>query len=98
VAAAKVAAEFAKETDKLVILGGAMGETVLDEDGVKQLAKRAARLRRWRAHRAGSARSASPGFFPWPLSEIIPGTTRPAGLSRSPLTEGASPHGGCVPR
>jgi len=39
VAAAKVAAEFAKETDKLVILGGAMGETVLDEDGVKQLAK-----------------------------------------------------------
>ncbi len=39
VAAAKVAADFAKENDKLVILGGAMGETVLDEAAVKQLAK-----------------------------------------------------------
>lgn len=38
VAAPKVAADFAKENPKLVILGGAMGETVLDANGVKQLA------------------------------------------------------------
>ncbi len=38
VAAAKVASDFAKTNDKLVILGGAMGKTVLDPDGVKQLA------------------------------------------------------------
>lgn len=39
VAAAKAAVSFAKENDKLVILGGAMGETVLDKDGVEALAK-----------------------------------------------------------
>jgi large subunit ribosomal protein L10 len=38
VAAPKVAAAFAKENDKLVILGGAMGSTVLDANGVKALA------------------------------------------------------------
>jgi large subunit ribosomal protein L10 len=38
VAAAKVAVEFAKTTDKLEIVGGAMGSTVLDADGVKALA------------------------------------------------------------
>ena len=38
VAAPKVAADFAKANDKLVILGGAMGSTVLDADGVKALA------------------------------------------------------------
>ena len=38
VAAAKVAIEFAKINDKLVILGGAMGRTNLDPDGVKALA------------------------------------------------------------
>ena len=38
VAAAKVAVEFAKTNDKLEIVGGAMGETVLDVDGVKALA------------------------------------------------------------
>src|SRR5690606_13135774 len=36
--APKVAADFAKGNDKLVILGGAMGSTVLDADGVKALA------------------------------------------------------------
>ena len=35
VAAAKVAEEYAKANDKFVILGGAMGDTVLDRDGVK---------------------------------------------------------------
>lgn len=38
VAAAKVAVEFAKVNDKLVILGGAMGKTALNIDGVKALA------------------------------------------------------------
>ena len=38
VAAPKVASDFAKTNDKLVILGGAMGTTALDADGVKALA------------------------------------------------------------
>ena len=39
VAAPKVATAFAKENDKLVILGGAMGANVLDSAGVKALAE-----------------------------------------------------------
>ena len=38
VAAPKVAVAFAKDNDKLVILGGAMGATALDANGVKALA------------------------------------------------------------
>jgi large subunit ribosomal protein L10 len=38
VAASKVAVDFAKGHDKFVILGGAMGKTALDPDGVKALA------------------------------------------------------------
>ena len=38
VAAPKVAVEFAKGHEKFVILGGAMGKTVLDPNGVKALA------------------------------------------------------------
>jgi large subunit ribosomal protein L10 len=38
VAAAKVAVEFAKTNDKLVILGGSLGSMRLDVDGVKALA------------------------------------------------------------
>lgn len=38
VAAPKVAVEFAKANDKFVILGGAMGTTALNVDGVKALA------------------------------------------------------------
>ncbi|MCJ8138510.1 50S ribosomal protein L10 [Falsirhodobacter halotolerans] len=38
VAAAKVADAYAKTNDKFIILGGAMGETVLDQDGVKAVA------------------------------------------------------------
>ena len=38
VAAPKVAADFAKANDKLVILGGAMGATALDANGIKALA------------------------------------------------------------
>jgi large subunit ribosomal protein L10 len=39
VAAAKVAAAYAKENDKFEIVGGAMGTTVLDVNGVKALAE-----------------------------------------------------------
>ena len=38
VAAPKVAVAFAKDHDKFVILGGAMGKTSLNQDGVKALA------------------------------------------------------------
>lgn len=38
VAAAKAVDKFAKKNDKLTILGGAMGEEVLDANGVKALA------------------------------------------------------------
>ena len=38
VAAAKVVDKYAKENEKLVILGGAMGETALDVAGVKAVA------------------------------------------------------------
>ena len=39
VAAAKVAVDFAKTTDKLEIVGGAMGDTVLDVNGIRALAE-----------------------------------------------------------
>ena len=39
VAAAKVAVDFAKTTDRFEIVGGAMGETLLDVNGVKALAE-----------------------------------------------------------
>lgn len=39
VTAAKIVVEFAKTTDKLEIVGGAMGDTVLDVAGVKALAE-----------------------------------------------------------
>jgi large subunit ribosomal protein L10 len=38
IAAPKVAADFAKAHEKFVILGGAMGKTALDANGVKALA------------------------------------------------------------
>ena len=39
VAAAKVCVEFAKQNEKLTIIGGALGEQLLDENGVQALAK-----------------------------------------------------------
>jgi large subunit ribosomal protein L10 len=39
VAAAKAAVDFAKTNDKLEIVGGAMGDTLLDLNGVKALAE-----------------------------------------------------------
>ena len=38
VTAAKVVEAYAKDNDKLVVVGGAMGETVLDKAGVKSVA------------------------------------------------------------
>ena len=38
VTAPKIASEFAKTNDKLIILGGSMGATALNADGVKALA------------------------------------------------------------
>ena len=38
VSAAKIAVEFAKTNDKLEIVGGGMGDVILDVDGVKALA------------------------------------------------------------
>jgi large subunit ribosomal protein L10 len=38
VAAPKVANDFAKSNEKFVILGGAMGKTALNPDGIKVLA------------------------------------------------------------
>lgn len=39
VAAAKAVVDFAKTTDRIEIVGGAMGDTVLDVNGVKALAE-----------------------------------------------------------
>ncbi len=39
VAAAKVAVDFAKTTDRFEVVGGAMGDTVLDAAGVRALAE-----------------------------------------------------------
>jgi large subunit ribosomal protein L10 len=39
VAAAKVAVDFAKTNDRFEIVGGAMGDTILDVNGVKALAE-----------------------------------------------------------
>ena len=39
IAAPKMVAEFAKKNEKLIILGGIMGDTLLDADGVKALAE-----------------------------------------------------------
>ncbi|CAN1721244.1 Large ribosomal subunit protein uL10 [Hyphomicrobium sp. 1Nfss2.1] len=39
IAAAKASVAYAKGNDKLVILGGAMGSTVLDANGIKALAE-----------------------------------------------------------
>lgn len=39
VAAAKVAHNFAKDNDKLIIIGGALGEKILSKEEIEQLAK-----------------------------------------------------------
>ena len=59
ITAPKVASDFAKGNDKLIILGGSMGTTSLDADGVKALgpapvARRAARQAGWHDRHAGN--------------------------------------------
>ncbi len=61
VAAAKVAVEFAKKNDKLVVIGGAMGETVLDAEGVKSLASLPSAPGRTPPMPSARPRSTSPG-------------------------------------
>jgi len=39
VSAPKAAVDYAKDNDKLIVIGGMMGEEVLDKDGIEQLAK-----------------------------------------------------------
>ncbi len=39
IAAARVAYKFAKDNDKLIIVGGAMGDMILDAEGVAAIAK-----------------------------------------------------------
>ena len=39
IAAARISVKYARENDKLVILGGSMGKTLLDPNGVKALAE-----------------------------------------------------------
>lgn len=38
VSAAKALSEFSKKNDKLVLVGGAFGDTILDKEGIQQLA------------------------------------------------------------
>jgi hypothetical protein len=58
ITAPKVAADFAKGNDRLVILGGAMGTTSLDAEGEgtrhSSLARRAARQAGWHDRHAGN--------------------------------------------
>jgi large subunit ribosomal protein L10 len=51
VAAAKVAVDFAKTNDKFEIVGGAMGDTVLDVNGIKALCRTPVARRTARDHR-----------------------------------------------
>ena len=64
VAAAKVAVDFAKTNDKFEIVGGAMGDTVLDVNGIKALAalRRSTNCARpsWASSRRPRARSPAP--------------------------------------
>ena len=61
VAAAKAAVEFAKTNDRLEIVGGAMGQTLLDANGVKALAALPSldelRARSWASSRRPRPRS-----------------------------------------
>lgn len=69
VAAPKVASKFAKDNDKLVILGGALGSTNLDADGVKALASMPS---------LDELRGKLVGMIQTPASRIAQVTTAPA--------------------
>ncbi|OKL42931.1 50S ribosomal protein L10 [Pseudovibrio exalbescens] len=70
VAAPKVAANFAKANDKLVILGGALGSTNLDAAGVKALAEMPS---------LDELRGKLVGLLQTPASRIAQVTSAPAG-------------------
>jgi large subunit ribosomal protein L10 len=70
VAAPKVAVAFAKDFDKFVILGGAMGRTALDVDGVKSLATMPS---------LDELRAKLVGLLQAPATKLAQLTTAPAG-------------------
>jgi hypothetical protein len=86
VTAPKIAVEFTKVSDKLVMLGGAMGATTLDADGCQgachdAVDRRAARKDCWHdsdasnAHRPDRQRTSR---VRWPASSArMPGRTKP---------------------
>ena len=81
VAAAKVASDFAKTNDKLVILGGAMGKTVLDPNAVKRLPRcrrwTSCGPRSWASSRLRRPRSRKSSLRPRPRSRACSGLTPP---------------------
>ena len=89
VAAAKVCEAYAKTNDKFVIIGGAMGDTVLDQAGVKAVASMPSReeLIAQIVSCIGAPGSPSPG----PLARLLrtsrascrPSRKRPSGLTLS---------------
>ena len=65
VAAPKVAIEFAKANEQFVILGGSMGKTVLDVNGVKALAALDRARGQARARRSGLCLKERSGLTPF---------------------------------
>jgi large subunit ribosomal protein L10 len=70
VAAPKVAVAFAKDYEKFVLLGGAMGKTALDVDGVKALATMPS---------LDELRAKIVGLIQAPATKLAQLTTAPAG-------------------
>ena len=77
VTAPKVLTKFAKENDNLAILGGVMGETPLDEAGVKSLASMPSRE---------EVLSSIAGMLTVPGGNIVAAATAPAANIASILT------------
>ena len=69
--APKIAIDFAKTNDKFVILGGAMGATTLDADGVKALATH--------CRRSTSCAQSWLGMIQTPATRIAQVVSAPAG-------------------
>ena len=70
IAAAKIAIDFAKTNDKLEIVGGAMGKTVLNAEGIKALASMPS---------LDELRSRLIGLVQAPATKIAQVVTAPAG-------------------
>src|SRR5437764_343300 len=82
VAAPKVAIEFARTNERFVILGGSMGKTVLNVDGVKALAA----LPSLRLRKRPSSRSCSPPLARRRSKSSRKSAPSPASASRKPRT------------